>query len=48
MVVYRKEKKTERRETKWYNKEEENGRCEKLLLFVPREYNIITNHSLIE
>ena len=38
------EKNIERRETKLYKIEKKNGRCEKLLLFVHIEYNIITNH----
>ena len=40
IVICRKEK---REREEWYNREKENGRGEKLLLFVPRKYNIITH-----
>ena len=43
-----KEKEEREEKQKWYNtSEKENGRGEKLLLFVTREYNIITNNSWI-
>jgi len=46
IIRRKKEKNIQRKEQKKYKKV--NGRCEKLLLFVSREYNMITNHSWIE
>ena len=49
IIIGRKKEKTQKEEKQsGTTGEKENRRGEKLLLFVSREYNIITNHSWIE